>query len=129
MITSNQLIKKGRIKKTKIDKTPALVVNPFIKKKPQVKGFCNKVMIRTPKKPNSALRKLAKLKIYSTKHKIDSYIPGIGHNIKSYSVVLMRGGRVPDLPGIKYKCIRGKYDLLGVLNRHSARSKYGSKDI
>ena len=109
-----------RKKKKKNISTPAL------KKNPQIKGICIKVFTRTPKKPNSALRKVAKVKT-STKKKIDCYIPGEGHSLQQYSAVLIRGGRVPDLPGVKYHLIRGKLDLLGVKNRKSSRSKYGIK--
>jgi len=91
-----------------------------------VKGVCIKIFNRTPKKPNSALRKVAKIKL-STKKKVECYIPGEGHNIQQYSTVLIRGGRIPDLPGVKYRIIRGKYDLSGVKNRISSRSKYGVK--
>ena len=121
MTTINQLCKKKlRKKKSKNIKTPALQSNP------QLKGVCVKVFIRTPKKPNSALRKVAKLKL-SNGIKVESYIPGEGHNLQEYSVVLMRGGRVPDLPGVKYHTVRGKYDFQGVKNRKNARSRYGTK--
>ena len=121
MTTINQLCKKNvRKKKIKNIKTPALKCNP------QLKGVCIKVFIRTPKKPNSALRKVAKLKL-SNGIKVESYIPGEGHNLQEYSVVLMRGGRVPDLPGVKYHTVRGKYDFQGVKNRKNARSRYGTK--
>jgi len=121
MTTINQLCKKNlRKKKIKNVKTPALKSNP------QLKGVCVKVFIRTPKKPNSALRKVAKLKL-SNGIKVESYIPGEGHNLQEYSVVLMRGGRVPDLPGVKYHTVRGKYDFQGVKNRKNARSRYGTK--
>ncbi len=121
MATINQLcLKKQRKKKVFKTKTPALLNNP------QKKGVCVKVFTRTPKKPNSALRKVAMLKLSNGK-KIEAYIPGEGHNIQEYSVVLMKGGRVPDLPGCKYHLIRGKYDLQGVKNRQQARSKYGAK--
>jgi small subunit ribosomal protein S12 len=120
--TINQLFlqKQKRLKKKKINKSPAL------KKCPQRKGICLKVYTRTPKKPNSALRKVAKVRLTS-KHTIITYIPGIGHNLQEHSIVLIRGGRVQDLPGVKYHIIRGKYDLLGILNRKSSRSKYGTK--
>jgi small subunit ribosomal protein S12 len=121
MVTINQLckneIRKKKIKKTK---TPALLRNP------QIKGICTKVFMRTPKKPNSAMRKVAKIKL-STKKTVEAYIPGEGHNLRQYSVVLIRGGRVPDLPGVKYKIVRGKYDLQPVKNRKTSRSKYGVK--
>ena len=123
MATINQLcLKKQRKKKIFKTKTPALLNNP------QKKGVCVKVFTRTPKKPNSALRKVAMLKLSNGK-KIEAYIPGEGHNIQEYSVVLMKGGRVPDLPGCKYHLIRGKYDLQGVKNRQQARSKYGTKRL
>jgi small subunit ribosomal protein S12 len=121
MPTINQLlINKLRKKKIRRKKTPALLGNP------QQKGICVKVYTRTPKKPNSALRKVTKLKL-SNKQRVESYIPGEGHNLQEYSVVLMRGGRVPDLPGVKYHVVRGKYDFKGVKNRKQARSKYGTK--
>jgi len=120
MPTINQLLKRSRRKKTYLNKRPALMNNP------QVKGVCVKVFIRTPKKPNSALRKVAKIKL-SNKLKVEAYIPGKGHNLQQYSVVLIRGGRVPDLPGVKYHIIRGKFDLKGVNDRISSRSKYGVK--
>ena len=121
MPTINQLcFKHSREKKFFKTKTPAMVKNP------QLKGVCVKVFIRTPKKPNSALRKVAKLKL-SNGRRVEAYIPGEGHNLQEYSVVLMRGGRVPDLPGVKYHLIRGKYDFHGVKNRKNARSRYGTK--
>lgn len=121
MPTLNQLLgTKSRKKKLKIIKTPALRGNP------QLKGVCLKVFTRTPKKPNSAIRKVAKVRL-STKDRVEAYIPGEGHNLQEYSVILMRGGRVPDLPGVKYHTIRGKYDFKGVKNRKQARSKYGTK--
>jgi len=121
MSTINQLCKKQqRQKKNFKTKTPALLKNP------QKKGVCIKIFNRTPKKPNSALRKVAKIKLSSGK-KVESYIPGEGHNLQEYSVVLMRGGRVPDLPGCKYHLIRGKYDFQGVKNRKQSRSRYGTK--
>ena len=121
MLTKNQLVKKNSRKKKLFQvKTPAM------KKKPQVKGFCAKVYTRTPKKPNSALRKVAKVRL-TTGKRVECYIPGEGHNLKQYSMVLIRGGRVPDLPGVKYHIIRGKYDLAGVTNRKTSRSKYGVK--
>jgi small subunit ribosomal protein S12 len=123
MLTINQLCKKNsRRKKYFRCKTPAL------KSCPQKKGICVKIFIKTPKKPNSAQRKVVKIKL-STRKKTEAYIPGEGHNLQEYSVVLMRGGRVPDLPGIKYHLIRGKYDFQGVKNRKTARSKYGTKQI
>lgn len=114
------LISNKRRPKKKRSKTPALKGNP------QKRGICAKVFIRTPKKPNSAERKVVKLRVAHKKY-VESYIPGIGHSLQEYSVVLMRGGRVPDLPGVKYKCIRGKYDFKEVKDRKSSRSKYGVK--
>lgn len=123
MSTLNQVIfNYCRKKKLKSCKTPALKGNP------QLKGVCVKVYTRTPKKPNSALRKVAKLRLSNTK-RVESYIPGEGHNLQEYSVVLMRGGRVPDLPGVKYHTIRGKLDFKGVKDRKKSRSKYGTKKI
>lgn len=124
MPTINQLAKKlVRKKKVKRSKTPALSGNP------QQKGICVKVYSKTPKKPNSALRKVAKVSLPDKKKekRTEAYIPGEGHSLRQYSVVLIRGGRVPDLPGVKYKCIRGKYDFLGVKHRKQSRSKYGVK--
>ena len=118
----NQFKKNCRKKKKVQCKTPAL------RKNPQKRAVCVKIIIRTPKKPNSALRKVAKIKLYGNlKRKIQAYIPGEGHNLQQFSVVLMRGGRVPDLPGVKYHLIRGKYDFLGVKGRKNARSLYGVK--
>nr|YP_010139040.1 ribosomal protein S12 [Lithodesmium undulatum]QQJ94648.1 ribosomal protein S12 [Lithodesmium undulatum] len=122
MVTLNQLCRKKRKKKLKLNKTPAL------EKCPQKKGVCLKIFIRTPKKPNSALRKLARLKLTNDKT-IMSYIPGEGHNLQEYSTVIMRGGRVKDLPGIKYHLVRGKLDFLGLKTRKTSRSKYGSKKL
>lgn len=121
MPTINQLcIKQSRKKKCFRTKTPALCSNP------QLRGVCLKVYTRTPKKPNSALRKVAKIKL-STGKRVEAYIPGEGHTLRQYSVVLMRGGRVPDLPGVKYHLVRGKYDFQGVKNRKTSRSLYGTK--
>jgi small subunit ribosomal protein S12 len=122
MPTYNQLCKKKRIKQRKKKKTPALEGCP------QKKGLCIKLVVRTPKKPNSALRKLAKLKLSNTK-KVYAYIPGEGHNLQEYSTVLLRGGRVKDLPGVKYHLIRGKLDLMGIKKRKTSRSKYGTKNV
>ncbi len=122
MPTINQLCKKIRKLKKKINRVPALELSP------QKKGVCLKVFTRTPKKPNSALRKVVRLRI-STKKKITAYVPGEGHTLQEYSTVLMRGGRVKDLPGVKYHLIRGKYDFLGLKQRKKARSKYGTKKI
>ena len=120
MSTLNSLIKNPRKTTKEIIKRPALSGNP------QKKGVCLRVVIKKPKKPNSALRKLAKVKL-SNRNIIFAYIPGIGHNLQEHGSVLVRGGRVKDLPGIKYKCIRGKYDLGGIPNRKTSRSKYGTK--
>jgi small subunit ribosomal protein S12 len=122
MPTYNQLCKNKRQKKIKINKTPALNGCP------QKKGICTKMVLRTPKKPNSALRKLAKLKLSNNK-RVYGYIPGEGHNLQEYSTILIRGGRVKDLPGVKYHLIRGKLDFLGLKNRKTSRSKYGSKNL
>jgi len=123
MSTINQLsLKESRKKKQFKKKTPAL------KCCPQKKGVCIKIFIRSPKKPNSACRKVAKVKL-STGKKVDAYIPGEGHNLQQYSVILIRGGRTPDLPGIKYRLIRGKYDFKGVKNRKTSRSCYGVKNL
>lgn len=121
-LTFNQLYKNKRLIKKVINKTPAL------EKCPQKKGICLKLVVRTPKKPNSALRKLAKLKL-SNKKVLYAYIPGEGHNLQEYSTVLIRGGRVKDLPGVKYHIIRGKFDFIGLKNRKTSRSKYGTKNI
>ena len=121
MITINQLgTNKGRKRKIKKNKTPALFKNP------QVKGVCSKIFTRTPKKPNSALRKVAKVKL-TNKKIVESYIPGEGHNLRTFSSVLIRGGRVQDLPGVKYHIVRGKFDTTGVSGRKTSRSKYGAK--
>ena len=121
MATINQLCNKRiRSKKVKKLKTPAL------KKSPQRKGICIKVYTRSPKKPNSASRKVARIQL-SNSTCINSYIPGEGHNLQQYSVVMLRGGRTPDLPGFKYKLVRGKLDLLGVKSRKASRSRFGTK--
>lgn len=121
MPTINQLCRNKRKSKSKINKTPAL------QKCPHKKGICLKIIQRTPKKPNSALRKIAKLKLFSNKKIITAYIPGEGHNLQDYSVVLIQGGRVKDLPGVKYHIIRGKFDLQGLKARITSRSRYGTK--
>lgn len=120
MPTYNQLGRNPRRKKFTRKRTRAL------ESCPQKKGVCIKILIVTPKKPNSALRKVAKIRL-SNKKVVMAYIPGEGHNLQQYSVVLMRGGRVKDLPGIKYHLIRGKFDFSALENRKSARSKYGTK--
>ena len=120
MPTINQLCNSIRQNKKKRVKSPALQASP------QKKGVCVRVFTRTPKKPNSAIRKVARVKL-SNDLTITVSIPGEGHNLQEYSTVLVRGGRVKDLPGVKYKLIRGKFDLLGVKNRKTSRSKYGTK--
>jgi small subunit ribosomal protein S12 len=122
MPTINQLCNRVRKKKQKLKKTPALLGSP------QKKGICIKVFTRTPKKPNSAIRKLVRLRL-TNNLKVMAYIPGEGHNLQEYSSVLMRGGRVKDLPGIKYHLIRGKLDFSGLKNRKTSRSKYGTKKL
>lgn len=120
MPTINQLCRKKRNLKVKKRNKPALQMCP------QKKGVCIKIFLRTPKKPNSALRKLVRLRLTNDKL-ISAYIPGEGHKLQEYSTVIIRGGRVKDLPGIKYRLIRGKLDFSGVKNRKNARSKYGTK--
>lgn len=122
MPTKNQLLRKktSRIKKISRIKTPALMQSP------QKKGVCFRVYTRTPKKPNSALRKVAKIRLTNSVE-IIAYIPGEGHTLQEHSVVLIRGGRVKDLPGVKYKVVRGILDLQGVAKRKQSRSKYGTK--
>ena len=120
MPTINQLVKKGRQKVKKKIKTPAL------KECPQRRGVCIRVYTSTPKKPNSALRKVARVRL-TNGVEVTSYIPGIGHNLQEHSVVLIRGGRVKDLPGIRYHIIRGTLDSAGVEDRRRGRSKYGAK--
>lgn len=120
MSTIQQLIKNQRQNKKLKTKSPALEKNP------QKKGVCLKVYTRTPKKPNSAIRKIAKVRL-TNKYRIIAYIPGEGHSLQEHSVVLVRGGRVKDLPGVRYHLVRGKYDFQGLQNRSQRRSKYGSK--
>ena len=122
MPTINQLCKTKRKAKIRRNKVPALESSP------QKKGICIKIFLRTPKKPNSALRKLARLKLTNGK-KVTAYIPGEGHKLQEYSTVLIRGGRVKDLPGIKYTLVRGKLDFSGLKNRKTSRSKYGTKKL
>jgi len=122
MPTINQLCKNKRKKKLKKKTTPALSNSP------QRKGVCLKIFLRTPKKPNSALRKLARIRLSNDK-RVNVYIPGEGHTLQEYSTVLMRGGRVKDLPGIKYHLVRGKFDLTGLNARKTSRSKYGTKKL
>jgi small subunit ribosomal protein S12 len=120
MVTFNQLLKNCRKTKQKKSKVPDL------NKQPQRKAICLKIFIRTPKKPNSALRKLARVS-FSNSSLSTVYIPGEGHNLMKFSTVLLRGGRTKDLPGLKYKLIRGKFDLESIKSRKQARSKYGVK--
>src|SRR6187399_3016850 len=120
MPTVNQLIRKGRASKPDKTKTPAL------QGAPQRRGVCTRVSTMTPKKPNSALRKIARVRL-TNGIEVGTYIPGEGHNLQEHSVVLVRGGRVRDLPGFRYKVIRGGLDSAGVTERRQARSKYGAK--
>ena len=120
MPTINQLVRKGRRDKVAKVKTAAL------KGSPQRRGVCTRVYTTTPKKPNSALRKVARVKL-TTGVEVTAYIPGEGHNLQEHSMVLVRGGRVKDLPGVRYKMIRGSLDTQGVKNRKQARSRYGAK--
>jgi len=118
--TINQLVRKGRSPKVTKTKAPALKSNP------QQRGVCTRVYTTTPKKPNSALRKVARVKL-SNGTEVTAYIPGEGHNLQEHSMVLVRGGRVKDLPGVRYKIIRGALDTQAVKNRKQARSRYGAK--
>ncbi|MCF8053873.1 MAG: 30S ribosomal protein S12 [Deltaproteobacteria bacterium] len=120
MPTVNQLVRKGRAKVACKTNVPALVQSP------QRRGVCVRVYTTTPKKPNSALRKVARVRLTSG-FEVTSYIPGVGHNLQEHSVVLIRGGRVKDLPGVRYHVVRGTLDTLGVQNRKQGRSKYGAK--
>ena len=120
MPTVNQLIRKPRIAPVKRNKVPALQANP------QKRGVCTRVYTTTPKKPNSALRKVAKVRL-TNGFEVIGYIPGEGHNLQEHSVVLIRGGRVKDLPGVRYHTVRGSLDAAGVAKRRQARSKYGAK--
>ncbi len=120
MPTINQLVRKGRTSIKNKTKSPALEGCP------QKRGTCTRVMTVTPKKPNSALRKVARVRL-SNGIEVTAYIPGIGHNLQEHSVVLIRGGRVKDLPGVRYHIIRGSKDTLGVADRKRSRSKYGAK--
>ena len=120
MPTVNQLIRKPRIAPVKRNKVPAMQQNP------QKRGVCTRVYTTTPKKPNSALRKVAKVRL-TNGFEVISYIGGEGHNLQEHSVVLIRGGRVKDLPGVRYHIVRGSLDLQGVKDRKQARSKYGAK--
>jgi small subunit ribosomal protein S12 len=120
MPTINQLVRSARKRVMKKKKTPAL------KGAPQKRGVCTRVYTTTPKKPNSALRKVARVRL-TTGIEVTAYIPGVGHNLQEHSVVLVRGGRVKDLPGVRYHIVRGTLDTLGVEDRKQSRSKYGAK--
>ncbi len=120
MPTINQLVREERKKRRTKTKSPALVGCP------QKRGVCTRVYTQTPKKPNSALRKVARVRL-TTGMEVTSYIPGIGHNLQEHSVVLIRGGRIKDLPGVRYHIIRGKLEAQGVQDRKQGRSKYGAK--
>ena len=133
MLTFNQLVKQGRKSNKRKSKSPALQRGLNIlknerteKPSPQKRGVCTRVFTDTPKKPNSALRKIARVRL-SNAMEATCYIPGEGHNLQEHSVVLMRGGRVRDVPGVRYHIIRGTLDTAGVANRKQARSKYGAK--
>lgn len=133
MPTFNQLVRKGREEIEKKAKAPALLRGwnskkriPIDQNSPQKRGVCTAVKTSTPKKPNSALRKVARVRL-SNGIEVSSYIPGEGHNLQEHSVVLIRGGRVKDLPGVRYHIVRGSLDLQGVKDRKQARSKYGAK--
>ena len=120
MPTINQLVRKGR------EKVRTKSASPALKQCPQKRGVCTRVYTTTPKKPNSALRKVARVRLTNAME-VTSYIPGEGHNLQEHSVVLIRGGRVKDLPGVRYHIIRGTLDTSGVTNRRQGRSKYGAK--
>ena len=120
MPTVNQLVRKGRVTPKTRTKTPAL------RGAPQKRGVCTRVYTHTPKKPNSALRKVARVRL-TNGMEVTTYIPGEGHNLQEHSIVLVRGGRVKDLPGVRYKIIRGSLDTQGVRNRKQSRSRYGAK--
>ena len=136
MPTINQLVRKGRKPKARQSKSPALAYNVNTKRggrrarvkrgNPQKRGVCTIVRTTTPKKPNSALRKIARVRL-SNRLEVTAYIPGEGHNLQEHSVVLVRGGRVKDLPGVRYHIVRGALDCAGVSGRHQKRSKYGTK--
>ena len=120
MPTVNQLVRKGRVAPKSRTKTPAL------RGAPQKRGVCTRVYTHTPKKPNSALRKVARVRL-TNGIEVTTYIPGVGHNLQEHSIVMIRGGRVKDLPGVRYHVIRGTLDAVGVANRKQGRSKYGAK--
>jgi small subunit ribosomal protein S12 len=118
--TVNQLIRHGRVQKKDKSKSPAL------ENCPQKRGVCTRVFTTTPKKPNSAMRKVARVRL-TNNIEVTGYIPGVGHNLQEHSIVLIRGGRVKDLPGVRYHIVRGTLDSEGVANRQQARSRYGAK--
>ncbi len=120
MPTLNQMVRRGRVEISKKTKAPAL------RNSPQKRGVCTRVYTTTPKKPNSALRKVARVRLQNG-FEVTAYIPGEGHNLQEHSIVLIRGGRVKDLPGVRYHIVRGIYDTSGVEDRKSGRSKYGVK--
>lgn len=120
MPTINQLIRRGRVSSENRTKAPAL------ESCPQRRGVCTRVFTQTPKKPNSALRKVCRVRL-TNGFEVSSYIPGVGHNLQEHSIVLVRGGRVKDLPGVRYHTVRGTLDAQGVANRKQSRSKYGAK--
>lgn len=120
MATVNQLVRKGRTRKVKSN------TNAALEECPQRRGVCTRVYTTTPKKPNSALRKVARVRL-TNGFEVTAYIPGEGHNLQEHSVVLIRGGRVKDLPGVRYHIVRGSLDTAGVNNRNRGRSKYGTK--
>ena len=120
MPTINQLVRKGRQRVKYKTASPALQSNP------QKRGVCTRVYTQTPKKPNSALRKVARVRL-TNQIEVTTYIPGIGHNLQEHSIVLIRGGRVKDLPGVRYHIVRGSLDTAGVKDRKQSRSKYGTK--
>ena len=122
MPTINQLVRKGRVPQKTKSKVPAMEANP------QKRGVCTRVYTTTPKKPNSALRKIARVRL-TNGQEVTAYIPGEGHKLQEYSTVIIRGGRVKDLPGIKYHLVRGKLDFSGLKQRKTSRSKYGTKKI
>src|SRR5438552_19111670 len=129
MPTTSQLVRKGRTARKKKLDTPGLKSGKGRKKKvaaPQRRGVCTRVQTTTPKKPNSALRKVARVRL-TNGMEVNAYIPGEGHNLQEHSVVLVRGGRVKDLPGVRYHIVRGTLDTTGVTARHRSRSKYGAK--
>ena len=122
MPTINQLVRKGR------EKVRHKTASPALQECPQKRGVCTRVYTTTPKKPNSALRKVARVRL-SSQVEVTAYIPGVGHNLQEHSIVLVRGGRVKDLPGVRYKIVRGALDTQGVKNRKQARSRYGAKKV